>query len=141
MNQEQIEKRLIELYQEWYDEINPIKGDPDTVRYAKGPSFKTIKQIFKNGLDRIKENQEVLNKVRAWFENHQEILREKICPKWNDQSGKSHIQKIELVAIGLTLDGLAVALAIPTNAMMTATVLVIDGSLDHLCSGGDCSKG
>jgi hypothetical protein len=91
MNQEQIEKLLIELYQEWYDEINPVKRDPDTVRYAKGPSFKTIKQIFKTWVDKIKENQEALNKVRNWFENHQDILREKICPKWNDQSGKSHI--------------------------------------------------
>jgi hypothetical protein len=140
MNQEQIEKRLIELYQEWYDEINPVKADPDTVRYAKGPSFKTIKQIFKNWLDKVKENQEALIKVRVWFENHQEILREKICQKWNDLSGKTRIQKIELVAIALTADGLAVALAIPTSAMMTATVLVIDDSLDHLCSSDNCSK-
>lgn len=140
MNQEQIEKLLINLYQEWYDEINPVKADPDTVRYAKGPSFQTIKQIFKTWLDKVKENQDALNNIRVWFENNKEILREKICPKWNDLSGKARIQKIELVAIALTADGLAIALAIPTSGLMTATVLVIEGSLDHLCSGGDCSK-
>ncbi|MCK5525434.1 MAG: hypothetical protein KAI83_20080 [Thiomargarita sp.] len=142
MNQEQTEKHLVELYQEWYDEINPIKADPDTIRYAKGPSFQTIKQIFKTWLDqlKVKENQDSLNEVRVWFENHKEILREKICPKWNDQSGKSRIQKVELVAIGLTFDGLAAALAIPTSAMITATILVVEGSLDHLCSSVDCSK-
>lgn len=140
MNPEETEKLLIKLYQEWYDEINPVKTDPDTVRYAKGPSFKTIKQIFKTWLNKIKDNLETFSKVRLWFENNKDIVKEKICDKWNDLKGKSTIQKIELLAISLTADGLAVALNMPTSAMMTATVLVIDGSLDHLCSDYDCSK-
>ena len=140
MNQEQIEKRLIELYQEWYDEINPVKADPDTVRYAKGPSFQTIKQIFKTWLEKVKENQEALNKVRGWFENNKAVLKDKICQKWNDLSGKTGIQKIEMVAIAFAADSFAMTLAIPTSVMMAVAILFIDGSLDRLCSDGDCSK-
>ena len=137
MNQEQTEKLLVELYQEWYKEINPIKDDPDTVHYATFPSLETIKKIFKTWLDKnIKDNQETLREVEAWFEKQQQTLKEKLCHKWNDPSKKNHLQKIEWLAVALTLDGLTIALSIPTGTMTTASILVIEGYLVRLCSDG-----
>ena len=135
MNQEQAEKYLVELYQEWYKEVNPIKDDPDTIHYAPPPSFETIRKIFITWLDKMRGNQNLLkDKLKAWFEKNQDTLKENLCSKWNDLNQKNEVQKIELLAVALTVDGLAIALSIPTVTMTTASILVIEGYLDRLCS-------
>jgi phytoene dehydrogenase-like protein len=106
------------LYQDWYKELQQLEEDSDTELFAPLPSEQSIRERFKK-----------------WFEKNKELLREKICIKWECSNKKDEYQKISLLIKSLAADGLAVLLSIsPTNLVRTAIILVVEGYLDKLCS-------
>jgi len=109
------------LYQDWYQGLNPVKGDPSTVKFASLPSVDAVKQRFEK-----------------WVEKHQGWLKQKICVDWGYSRKHEEFQTTEMLIIALTADGLTAALPIPTATLAAMTILVMERHLDKMCS--ECAK-
>jgi hypothetical protein len=98
------------LYQDWYKIIHPPKGDTDTLEVAPPLSLDTLKKRFKQ-----------------WFEEQQEIWREKICIEWDYPRKRKEYNDIEQLIAAL-VDFVA------TDGIALICILVIEGYLDRLCA-------
>jgi len=112
-----------QLYQDWYQTFYALEHDADTKPFAPSFSLATLKKRF-----------------NQWFEERREMLREQICQKWEYSSKKSQFKNQQDIIIALSIDCLAIALSLPTTNVVTiATILVVDGHLEKLCSNS-CQK-
>jgi hypothetical protein len=109
------------LYQDWYQGLNPVKGDPNTVPFASLPSTSIIKQIF-----------------QKWVEKNQAWLKQKICVEWGYSHKHEEFQTAEKLIIAMTADGLTAALPIPTATLATMTILVAEHYIGKMCA--ECTK-
>ena len=105
------------LYNDWYFEIQQYDGEDGTEPFAKPPSVESIIERFK-----------------VWFDRNKALLREQICTKWQYHKKKKVYKDIATFILSLASDCLNMALPIPVPALVTVTILVIDGYLDSLCS-------
>ena len=109
------------LYQDWYQGLNPVKGDPSTVKFASLPSVDAVKQRFEK-----------------WVEKHQGWFKQKICVDWGYSRKHEEFQTTEMLIIALTADGLTAALPIPTATLAAMTILVMERHLDKMCT--ECAE-
>ena len=110
-------KDEIKVYQDWYQAVYAPESDTDTVAFAPSFSLETLKKRF-----------------NQWLEKRREMLRYTICDEWEYPKKKSAFANKEAMIIAISVDCLAVALALPTtNVITVGTILVVDGYLDDLC--------
>ena len=104
-------------YQDWYQGLNPVQSDSNTIQFAKPPSLEAIKQRF-----------------QKWVEKNQAWLKQKICIEWGYSRKHKNFQTTETLIIAMVADGLTTALPISTATLATLTILVTEHYLDKLCA-------
>ena len=120
MMQQQIELYLTDetkLYQDWFAIYNP-PTDIETIKFTEKTSLESLKKRFAN-----------------WFDSQEKSLRKIICGEWNYRfKHKTFENKIALIT-AIAIDCLAVTYGFSTaNNFIIATILVVDGYLERLCS-------
>ncbi len=102
-------------YQDWYITLTQPNVDPEMLQFGVPDSLNKLKQRFQD-----------------WFESSRDRVKQILCQRY--QREKKQFQRVEFIIAALSVDGVAIALSLPTtNLIMTTTILVADGYLDKLC--------